>query len=73
MISPGISLDVRKIFNLDKADAHVLINKARIECQSHKLVVEDPVTICALLEVYYSDRLGSSVHIFAGFSLFHHL
>ncbi|GKE38282.1 proteasome subunit alpha type-7 [Tanacetum coccineum] len=44
---------VRKIVNLDdhvalacaglKADAHVLINKARIECQNHKLTVEDPV------------------------------
>lgn len=46
---------VRKIVNLDdhialacaglKADARVLINKARIECQSHKLTVEDPVTV----------------------------
>lgn len=46
---------VRKIVNLDdhialacaglKADARVLINKARIECQSHKLTIEDPVTV----------------------------
>lgn len=46
---------VRKIVNLDdhialacaglKADARVLVNKARIECQSHKLTVEDPVTV----------------------------
>ncbi|CAN1226842.1 Proteasome subunit alpha type-7 [Linum perenne] len=46
---------VRKIVNLDnhialacaglKADARVLINKARIECQSHRLTVEDPVTV----------------------------
>ena len=27
------------------ADGRVLIDKARIECQSHRLTVEDPVTI----------------------------
>ncbi|KAG1360972.1 Proteasome subunit alpha type [Cocos nucifera] len=49
------SRSVRKIVSLDnrialacaglKADARILINQARNECQSHRLTVEDPVTV----------------------------
>ncbi|KAI4983510.1 hypothetical protein ZWY2020_025376 [Hordeum vulgare] len=55
-MSPSSSRrSVRKIASLDthvalactgfKADARVLINRAHVECQSHRLTVEDLVTI----------------------------
>ncbi|XP_044983652.1 proteasome subunit alpha type-7-A-like [Hordeum vulgare subsp. vulgare] len=49
------SRSVRKIASLDthvalacvglKADTRVLINRARVECQSHRFTVEDPITV----------------------------
>ncbi|XP_036881331.1 proteasome subunit alpha-type 8 isoform X2 [Manis javanica] len=65
---------VRKICALDDhicvafagltADATVVINRARVECQSHKLTVEDPVTVecitrfIAMLKQKYTQSNG---------------
>ncbi|GJR32516.1 proteasome subunit alpha type-7 [Tanacetum coccineum] len=69
---------VRKIVNLDdhvalacaglKADARVLINKARIECQNHKLTVEDPVEYITRLQLqiiaqHYLTSSGMVAHL----------
>nr|QES95537.1 proteasome subunit [Locusta migratoria] len=61
---------VRKICLLDDhvvmafagltADARILINRAQIECQSHKLTVEDPVTleyITRYIAVGHSEKM----------------
>ncbi|KAI5012564.1 hypothetical protein ZWY2020_024830 [Hordeum vulgare] len=63
LISPSSSRkSMWKIASLDthvvlvcmglKEDARVLINPARVDCQSHRLTVEDPVTIAGLQQKY---------------------
>jgi 20S proteasome alpha/beta subunit len=41
---PRVSIDGGCFIGLT-ADGRILIDKARIECQSHRLTVEDPVSI----------------------------
>ena len=76
---------VRKICSLDDhvclafagltADARVLVNKARVECQSHRLTVDDPVTVEYITRYVakvcqVSKRIHRNISLLGSFQLF---
>lgn len=44
------------------ADARVLVDKARIECQSYKLTLEDPVTVGNIARFIANTKQASVSH-----------